>query len=296
MHRSFSYSITEESAGTTIERYLRRLGYSRHILSHLKRSQTGILCNGVHACTPQQLHCGDLLSIHIEEECISEKILPRPVPFSIVYEDEDLLVVNKPADTPIHPSQGNYENTLANGVALYYEQQNLPFVYRCINRLDRNTTGLLILAKNMLSGAILSQMMRNREIHRTYQALVWGKTAPADTISLPIGRKEGSSIERIVDLENGEYACTHYRTLQYFSEYSLVELQLETGRTHQIRVHMTASGYPLLGDSLYNPSGKPLILRQALHSCRLEFAHPITKEALCFFAELPEDMQRLIKV
>lgn len=293
MFRVFQYLITAQENGQTVERYLRQKGYSRHILTHLKRTENGILCNGIWAYTSHQLHSGDLLEIRLLEDTSSENILPRNIPFSIIFEDEDILVINKPANTPIHPSQGNHENTLANGIAWYFSQQNQPFVYRCINRLDRDTTGLLILAKNMLSGAILSTMMRERKISRTYRAIVWGHPPASGTIDLPIGRKEGSTIERTIDPKHGDSAITHFRTLQTYDRYSLIELRLETGRTHQIRVHMTASGHPLLGDTLYNPQGEPLIHRQALHSWKLEFTHPITGKSLSFQANLPSDMQCL---
>ena len=135
----------------------------------LNDTEDGIFRNGVRAWTSQAVHAGDVIETHLVETEPSDGILPRPVPFSVVYEDDDILVVDKPADTPIHPSIGNYENTLANGIAWYFEQKGEPFVYRCINRLDRDTTGLIVLAKHALSAAVLSQAMRSREIHRTYQ-------------------------------------------------------------------------------------------------------------------------------
>ena len=210
-----------------------------------------------------------------------------------MYEDDDILVVDKPADTPIHPSIGNYENTLANGIAWYFEQKGEPFVYRCINRLDRDTTGLIVLAKHALSAAVLSQAMRSREIHRTYQAFALGETAASGTIDAPIARLNGSLIQRTVDFASGERSVTHYRTLAHCSVFSHLELNLETGRTHQIRVHMAYIGHPLLGDTLYNktPGTFP---RQALHSASLSFVHPITGEPLTFHAPLPEDMQNLL--
>ena len=154
----------------------------------LKRTEDGIFRNGVRAWTSQAVHAGDVIETHLVETEPSDGILPRPVPFSVVYEDDDILVVDKPADTPIHPSIGNYENTLANGIAWYFEQKGEPFVYRCINRLDRDTTGLIVLAKHALSAAVLSQAMRSREIHRTYQAFALGETAASGTIDAPIAR------------------------------------------------------------------------------------------------------------
>ena len=196
---------------------------------------------------------------------------------------------------PVHPSLGNYENTLANGVAWYFERQGIPFVFRCINRLDRDTTGLLILAKNMLSGAVLSDQMKNRNIKRTYLALVSGvPKESAGTIDQPIARVPGSVLERHVS-SDGETAVTHYKVIRTFSDSSLVEFHLETGRTHQIRVHMKYLGHPLLGDFLYNPEDTRCS-RQMLHSVSLAFIHPVTGEALRFDAPLPDDMAAFISM
>ncbi|MGI6095497.1 MAG: RluA family pseudouridine synthase [Lachnospiraceae bacterium] len=293
MKRIFHYTINEKEAGNTVEQFLRAHGYSRHVIIHLKKTKNGITVNGEWAYVRTLLSHGDLLTILLEEDTSSEHILPMPIPFTIAYEDEDILVVNKPADTPIHPSQNNYDNTLANGIAWYYSRRGQKFVYRCINRLDRDTTGLLIIAKHMLSAAILSQMMLDRQIHRTYLAIVDGIPPKSGIIDAPIGRVDGSTITRHVDFANGERAVTHYRRIWTDQTISLVELKLETGRTHQIRVHMQHLGYPLPGDYLYHPDHSR-IARQALHSYRLEFIHPITKEALSFTAPLPKDMASLI--
>jgi 23S rRNA pseudouridine1911/1915/1917 synthase len=206
----------------------------------------------------------------------------------ILYEDEDILVINKPADMPVHPSAGNYENTLANGIAWYFYEKGEDFVYRCINRLDRDTTGALILAKNPLSAAILSVQMRNRQICRTYLALVDGVLPESGNVDAPIARMDGSVITREVNFQNGESAVTHYERLAVGKDYSLAELHLETGRTHQIRVHMKYIGHPLPGDFLYNPDYR-WIKRQPLHSYQLEFTHPVTKKAMLFTAPVPAD-------
>lgn len=194
---------------------------------------------------------------------------------------------------PVHPSINNYDNTLANGIAYYYKMQGKSFVFRCINRLDRDTTGLLIIAKNALSASILSNQMKKREIHRTYLAVVSGiPEKETDTITAPIARKENSAIERCVDFINGERAVTHYQTVASKEDYSLLKLSLETGRTHQIRVHAKYIGNPLLGDYLYNPDFSK-IQRVALHSYRLNFVHPITEKPMSFSAPLPKDMADL---
>jgi len=290
MKRTFTYKLSENFIEQTISLFLKEQGFSSTIITHLKRTENGITLNGRWAYTRDLLRAGDVLKIQLIEETSSNNIVPSPLPLCIVYEDEDILVINKPAGMPIHPSQGNYDNTLANAVAYYYKQQGVPFTYRCINRLDRDTTGLLILAKHMYSASLLSNMVQNRQIHREYLAIVTGKLSDTGTITAPIARVDGSTIERCVDFERGEYACTHYKTLAHKNGYSLVSLKLETGRTHQIRVHMKHIGHPLPGDFLYHPDYS-MINRQALHSYKLKFVHPITKLPLEFIADLPDDMK-----
>ena len=358
MERTFTYTITEKDAGKDIRTFLRGEGYSRHILASIKPDPDAVLLNGSHVYLRQILQEQDVLTIRVRDEENSRNVVPAPVPFSVAYEDEDILVIDKPARVAIHPAISHPANTLANGVAWYYEQQGIPFVFRCINRLDRDTTGLLIVAKNLVSASILETALQRREIRRTYLAVAEGLLPDEGTIDLPIARKEGSLIERCVDPERGERAVTHFRRVEFRrnppdsfppsdplplsaraaalssdspsqslsaglasslrsetrladfvseiqSSYSVAEVHLETGRTHQIRVHMAATGHPLLGDSLYNPSVIPLfdkevpkpgvplpygLARQALHSWKLDFTHPITKEPMHFEAPVPEDM------
>lgn len=305
MERRLIYQITEEYGGMEILAFLRKKGFSRHILSSMKADKQSILLNGERGYGRSVLKSGDILRILVPETEITEKLIPVKMDLRILYEDEDILVLNKDADIPIHPSIGNYENTLANAVAYYFAQKGEPFVYRCINRLDRDTTGALILSKNPYSAAVLSQQMKRREIRRTYLAIVEGIPPQSGTISAPIGRKDGSTIERQVDFENGEKAVTHFERLAVTEsspkgssalngcpqDYSLLELHLETGRTHQIRVHMKYLGYPLPGDYLYHPDYR-IINRQPLHSYQIEFRHPVTEKAMLFTAPVPEDFVR----
>ena len=308
MQRIITYTIQAADSGLTILAFLRKNGFSKHILTTMKRAEHAILLNGYPAFGRTVLEEQDVLRILVPEEIGTEKnIIPVKIPLDILYEDEDILVLNKPADMPVHPSAGNYENTLANGVAWYYKQQGEDFVYRCINRLDRDTTGVLVLAKNPLSGALLSAQMKQRQIRRTYLALTDGITPEKGTISAPISRMDDSVITREVNFEHGETAVTHYERLAAYAlhdgtfspvsdaqdadfpqTYSLIELHLETGRTHQIRVHMKHIGHPLPGDFLYNPDYS-IIKRQPLHSYQLEFTHPVTKEVMCITAPVPED-------
>lgn len=292
MERIFEYQITAAEEGRKIGDFLREKGYSRHLLRQLKETEDGLLRNAQPTFTTVALKAGDRIRIRLLEKAEgSEAIMPAPLPFEIVYEDEDLLVVNKPADMPIHPSFQNHGNTLADALTWHYQQHGEDFVYRCINRLDRDTTGLLIVAKHLLSASILSDMVGKREIHREYLAIVKGIPPENGTISAPIGRKKGSAILREVNFETGEPAVTHFARLEIRNGLSLVSLKLETGRTHQIRVHMGYIGCPLIGDYLYYPECSR-ISRQALHSHRLSFLHPITGKALSFTAPLPEDMEK----
>lgn len=292
MQRIITYTISPKDSGISILSFLRNNGFSKHILTTMKRADHAILLNGQPTFAKTALREQDVLRILVPEETGSEEsILPVKMSLDILYEDEDILVLNKPADMPVHPSAGNYENTLANGVAWYYRQQGETFVYRCINRLDRDTTGVLVLAKNPLSGALLSTQMKQRRIHRTYLALTDGIPPEKGTVCAPIARVNDSVITREVNFERGEPAVTHYERLAVSNGYALVELHLETGRTHQIRVHMNYIGCPLPGDFLYHPVFDR-IGRQALHSFQLEFEHPITKEPLRFLAPVPEDFRK----
>lgn len=290
MNRTIEYTITEQENGLRIEQFLRRRGYSGQNLAEIKRMPESILVNGVHYYMRQTLTAGDILQVVISETKCSEKIPPVKIPLDIIYEDEDIIVINKPAGMPIHPSLNNYYNSLANALAWYYQEQGKSFIFRCCNRLDRDTSGLTVVSKHLVSGSILSTMTKNREVHREYLAIVKGSvTPPSGTICAPLARKEGTIIERTVDFEHGEEAVTHYHLVKEANGHSLVSLKLETGRTHQIRIHMKYLGFPLIGDYLYNPDMEHMT-RQALHSHHMEFAHPVTGEWMSFTAPLPADM------
>lgn len=290
MDRILEYKISAVDAGKTIKDFLKEKGYSRQNVVELKKMSESILIDGKWEYVTYRVQEGNLLQIHIKEMESSEKIVPVDLPFPILYEDEDILVINKPADMPTHPSLNHYENTLANAAAFYFANKDETFCFRCINRLDRDTTGLTILAKHMVSCSMLQEDMLKREIKREYLAIVDGVVKEDEgIIEAPIGRKEGSTIERMVDYEKGERAVTHYKVIERKKKLSLVSLRLETGRTHQIRVHMASIGHPLIGDFLYNPSDKQM-KRQALHAWHLSFRHPITKEEMCFEAPIPDDM------
>lgn len=294
MDRILNYTANEN--GISLYKLLGEHNYSDQIYKKLRKDVNLVHINGVPSFLNSILHEGDQVRIFLPEEKSSERILPVNLPFPIVYEDEDIAVINKPADMPIHPSLNNYDNSLGNSAAYYYQDAGSPFVYRCINRLDRDTSGLTIIAKNMLSASILSVQMKNRQISRTYYGIVkdyHGTLNKSGTINKPIGRLYTSTIERCIDYENGDVAITHYEIVKKKNEFALIKFKLETGRTHQIRVHMKSVGCPLIGDFLYNPEDNTMS-RQALHAASLEFTHPVSKEHLNFEVPIPDDMAMVI--
>lgn len=300
MKRVFEYLISPGTVPISIKAFLKQKGFSTKSLIALKAIPRSVLVNGNPAFLTCLLQPGDYLLLRLEEDTGSEHILPVKLPLSILYEDEDLMVINKAAGMPIHPSRNNYDNSLGNALAWYFAQKKEPFVYRCINRLDRDTSGLTLIAKNKVSGAMLSQMVARKSllgpdaengIYREYLAIVREQPFPSEgVIDAPLSRKPGSIIERYVDPAQGERAVTHYKTLCTKERYSLISLVLETGRTHQIRVHMKYLGYPLIGDYLYNPDYERMT-RQALHAHRLRFHHPLTGQLMDIRCPLPEDMR-----
>lgn len=295
MNRILSYQITKNY--TSIQEFLKKQGYSHLLLSRLKQQPDFVLKNSVPAYLRTPLSCQDHLQITIAEVPSSVYVTPVSMPLDILYEDEDILIVNKPAGIPVHPSVSHHEDTLANGVRHYYQSQGKPFTFHCITRLDRDTSGLVLLALNPLSACILNQMTRDHQIHKRYLALVDGILPPDRPFSYheihaPIARVAGSPLMRCVDFEKGRDAVTRYQVLSVGFSFSLVSLVLLTGRTHQIRVHMASIKHPLLGDFLYNPENH-VLARQALHAAELSFLHPITKEELLFKAPLPTDMRLL---
>lgn len=313
MERILNYTIEPDAAGWSILRFLHEQHYSRAVMIQLKKTKNGILCNHEWAYVNQKLKEGDLLSIRLLEPeetdpvlsqnepptaaALFKKIHLQPVrlPAAILYEDEDLLVINKPPGMPIHPSMGHDSNTLANAVCYHALQRQEFYPYRCINRLDRDTSGLTIIAKNAYSSCILYEQMRERRIRRIYYALVQGHTPPEGTVNAPIARKEGSIIARTVDFSAGEPAVTHFQTLACRNGISFVKLWLDTGRTHQIRVHFSYIGHPLLGDFLYHPTDSRME-RQALHAGELSFRHPVSGKELMFSAPLPKDLQQVLQM
>lgn len=294
MKRTIIYDIDEAFFGVTIKSYLLSRGYTRKAITILKEKPNQIYLNGRQAFVNETVKEQDKLELLICEEEISENIVPQNLKFTMIYEDDDILVVDKPAGMPIHPSVNHHTGTLANAVAGYYANQGKTFVFRCMNRLDKETSGVTVLAKHAVSASILSKQVKEGGFTKEYRTIVCGVLPEEGTISLPIGRKEGSIIERVIDYENGKPAVTHFHRLgEAGNRYSYAAVTLETGRTHQIRVHMKAIGHPLPGDYLYHPVFED-IKRQPLHCYRMGFMHPITGERVAFVAEIPEDMRNLL--
>lgn len=289
MDRIFEYFINKNES-RIISEYLRSIGYSAHLVTRLKHTDGTVQVNGQNAPVNHILKQGETLRIYIPEEDMTSNIPARPLPLDIIYEDEDIIIINKSANMPIHPSQRHHEDTLANALMHYYAGQQ--FIFRCLTRLDKDTSGLVLVAKNLLASSILSERMKDGDITKEYTAICENPFENiTGTIDAAIARKEGSTIERIIS-DDGQKAITNYIVIDNKKEHALVRLCLQTGRTHQIRVHMKHIGHPLVGDYIYNPDNTKLN-RQALHCSKLAFTHPISGKALEFTSNLPDDMANL---
>lgn len=259
-------------------------------LIRLKR----IFLNGELCDTRKKVLKDDVISIDFNYEEDNSNIIPTRIDLNIIYEDDWLLIVNKPAGIAIHPSILHYSDSLSNGIKFYFDSISLNKKIRPVNRLDSDTSGLVIFAKCEYIQECLILQMKKHIFQKEYLAICKGRfDVKSDTISLPIARKENSIIERCIS-KDGQISITHYEVLKQFNDYAFVKCILETGRTHQIRVHLSTIGHPLIGDSLYGSSSN-LINRQALHCYALKFIHPITKQNLEILSELPSDFKKILK-
>lgn len=299
-YEPLTYVVPPEEDGALLKKVLRdKMRLSRKLLSRLKLTPEGITVNGVRRYTSARVQAGDVVEIRMEEER-SEDILPQEMPLDILHEDEHLLIVNKPAGLIVHPTHGHYTHTIANGVVHYWQQRGENIRFRPVHRLDRETSGVLAVAKNPYAHQHISEQMQTGGVEKTYLAIVHGAVeCDSGTIDAPIDRDPASPHVRIVT-PGGYRSVTHYETVERYGESaSLVRLRLETGRTHQIRVHMKHIGHPLVGDAMYGPAhakqaeGTSLD-RHALHAVRLAFAHPADRRPVGFEAPLPADMADLI--
>ncbi len=258
-------------------------------------NKKNIFVNDKNINTKNIAKVNDIIKIDFNYEEDNSNIVPTKMNLNIVYEDDWLLIIDKPDGIPIHPSQLHYIDSLSNGIKYYFDTIKLKKKIRPVNRLDLNTSGLVVFAKNEYIQECLIKQMAST-FKKTYLAITQGQFQHiniSQIINAPISRKSGSIIERCINA-NGQTSITHYKVLENFIDYSLVECTLETGRTHQIRVHMSSIGHPLIGDTLYGKKSN-LINRQALHCNQLSFLHPITKKHLEIHSNLPNDMQILIK-
>lgn len=249
-----------------------------------------VYLNGKNVDTRNQVNENDIIIINLDFEEDSQNIVPTKMDIDILYEDDCLIILNKPAGIAVHPSILHYDNSLSNGVKYYFDSIGLKRKIRPINRLDLNTSGLIVFAKSEYVQECLIKQMKENKFKKEYLAIVTGiLSEKKGIINLPIARKENSIIERCID-ENGKPSITYYEVLQEYVDKncSLVKCYLKTGRTHQIRVHFAAIGHSLIGDSLYGEKSK-FISRQALHSYRLSFIHPLTKKQMTFTCHLPND-------
>lgn len=292
MERIFRYTVTDEYNGASIKTVLKRYYcMSSALIKSLKSTENGIAVNGERKHVNFILRKNDLLTLTICEKR-SEMIAGVKTDFGIVYEDEDIMIINKPAGIPTHPSIGHFENTLANGLMYYFLSNGEERTFHAVNRLDKDTSGLLCIAKNRYAHNLLCESL-HKDFERKYTAIAEGCITEAGTVCAPIGRCDDGIIKRCIT-KDGQYAVTHYRPLKSFDSYTLVELRLETGRTHQIRLHMSHIGHPLLGDWLYGTEDKALFPRTALHSSYIKLVHPISKEIMEFTAPLPQDMNEFL--
>lgn len=292
MERVFEFKITPEYDGANVITVLKRhFKMSTALVKELKKYEDGLILNDEHIRTVDTVKTGDILRITLRDG-VSGNIIPRNIPINVVYEDEDILVLNKQPHMPTHPSMGNYRKSVANGVMYYFRERGEERVFRAVNRLDKDTSGLMTVAKNAYVHARLASQIQTGELRRRYRCIVCGDISQSGTVDAPIKRADGSVINRIV-AEDGQRAVTHYTVIERLRGYTLLEMELETGRTHQIRVHMAHIGHPLAGDWLYGE--EKTAPRQMLHSCYLKLIHPFTGEKLEFNAPLPRDMQEFIE-
>jgi 23S rRNA pseudouridine1911/1915/1917 synthase len=275
--------------GLTVEDTLYSYNVSGRLFRKLNREK-GILLNGKIAKKRVKVNKGDILTIVMEDE--SDNIAPQDIPLDIIYEDNDLLVLNKQPNVVVHPTKSHLDGTIANGVGKYFRQKGIKKKIRFANRLDMDTSGILIVAKNQFAHQQLGIEFENNSVEKKYLAVVEGIVKKdEDVIDLPVGREE-ESVKKAVTFE-GKNAITRYKVIERYENASLLEVQIFTGRSHQIRVHLNYIGHPIIGDTLYNEPSN-YINRQALHSYYLRIKHPRTNSCIEFNAPLPKDIEDLI--
>ncbi len=280
MMRVLEYLVAEEHSGLSVKEYVRHvLMLSAHFLTKQKQTENGIVKNGVPCRSTEILQTGDTLSFSLPAEEADYPAVPGDL--TILSEDEDFLIVNKPANMPVHPSPGHDCDSLLNAAAWHYQKTEERCLFRPLYRLDKDTSGVLAIAKNLAASSA--------KIEKRYYAVCEGVLSGSGRIDIPIGLKPGSKIVR--ECGRGERAVTNWKALAFSSTHTLLELNLETGRTHQIRAHFSHLGHPLAGDDLYGGS-RDLIQRQALHCGSLSLSCIALYKGFSMTAELPEDIEK----
>jgi len=282
------YQAEYEDEGHELKKILKnRLDFSSRLLSKLKRSKS-IFVNGEYLKYHEVIKDGDEIKIIMGGE--SNHFIPQEIPFEVAYEDVDVILVNKQPGIVTHPTKSHPNNTIANAASRYLLSKGINCKIRFVNRLDMDTSGLLIIAKNSYSHHVLSEQMKEDKVEKKYIAFVWGVIEDDNgRIEAPIGRTAPDSIKRIID-ENGQESITEFKVLERYKNATMLEVKLLTGRTHQIRVHMNYLGHPLIGDTLYGKDDGDLIGRQALHAKYLYFLQPRYKIKVEVEADLPKDL------
>ncbi|MCA1059473.1 RluA family pseudouridine synthase [Rossellomorea aquimaris] len=289
---SLEWSIPSTYEGKLMREFLMDQQISKRTLTSVKFDGGSITINGKEENVRYPLSSGDLLKVSFPVEKPSKTLVAEDIPLSILYEDNDVLVVDKPWGMKTIPTKDEPTGSLANAILGYFEVKDIMSTVHIVTRLDKDTSGLVLVAKHRHVHHLFSLQQKEREIQRTYEAFAEGELDISGMIEERIGRKSDSIIEREVR-SDGQFALTHYRVVEQFLDFAHIELRLETGRTHQIRVHMSFIGHPLAGDDLYGGSVK-LIGRQALHCRRLHFFHPIRKSWLSLEVPMPSDMRALL--
>ena len=295
MSRRLELVITPELAGVKVDTLLRkRMGLSGTLVKRIKWLEDGILADGVLVHTDFRPSAGQVLSVRLSDPVRNSGIVPAPGPLDIVYEDEDVIVLNKTPGLSVHPGPGHFDDTLGNFLVDYYEKTGQEADFHPVHRLDRGTSGLLVAAKHPHAQEVLKNQLHTPDFRRAYLAVCEGvPDPPAGTIDAPLGPRPGSLMEQMVR-PDGKPARTRYEVLEAQGDRALLRLELDTGRTHQIRVHMAHIGHPLTGDFLYGTENRDLIPRPALHAGALSFRHPISGARLEFAVPLPLDIARLL--
>ncbi len=293
----FNY-LYEKKERQPLKFFLKEQGISKRLLAKIKFQGGQIFVNDQIENVLFELQKGDVATIIIPDEGEHETLLLDETPLDIVFEDAHLLIVNKPAGVSSIPAQYHPNFTMANRVKAYYKKQNYPNqVVHVVTRLDRDTSGLMVFAKHGFAHAKLDEQLKSRTFHKKYQALIAGDLEHLlahQNIVQPIGRDLSSLLKRQV-IATGQFAKTEYWLVKRFRDFALVDIQLHTGRTHQIRVHFSANGWPLVGDEMYGGRMDLLVTRQALHCYELQFQHPFTQENLHFRQSLPSDMEQMLQ-